>query len=130
MGQRRALPRDGEQKTYYDGVLQEASSHSGAIGATDRNLLIGYSENCPSQGHFRGMVDEVRIYNRVLSPEEVQWQFESGRQAPKSGSGAPEEGIDTSGARGHPRNGRHVVDGLRVCPRWASSQPQPMPRVS
>ena len=71
--------RDGQQRTYYDGVLQAASTHSGAIGATDRNLLIGYGENFPSQGHFHGMVDEVRIYNRVLSPEEMQWQYDSGR---------------------------------------------------
>jgi hypothetical protein len=71
--------RDGQQKAYYDGVLQTASAHSGAIGATDRNLLIGYGEDFPSQGHFHGMIDEISVYDRVLSPEEVQWQYDSGR---------------------------------------------------
>ena len=71
--------RDGEQRTYYDGVLRGTWHHSGPIGTTDRNLLIGYSEGFPAQGHFSGMIDDVRISSAVSSPEEVQWLFESGR---------------------------------------------------
>ena len=71
--------RDGQQRTYYDGVLQGTWHHSGALGTTDRNLLIGYSESFPSQGHFHGMIDDVRVSSAVLSSEEIQWLFESGK---------------------------------------------------
>ena len=71
--------RDGQQKAYYDGVLQGSSAHSGSIGSTDRAMIIGYGEDFPARGHFRGMIDDVRIHNRALSPEEVQWQYGCGR---------------------------------------------------
>jgi len=71
--------RNGQQRTYYDGVLQNSATHSGPIGRTNHNLLLGYSESFPVMGHFQGRLDEVKVYNRALSPEEVQWQYQTGR---------------------------------------------------
>jgi len=65
--------RDGEQRTYYDGVLQGTWTYRGAIGTTPSELRLGFSEDFPIAGHFCGKIDDVRVWNSVLSPEAIQW---------------------------------------------------------
>jgi hypothetical protein len=44
-----------------------------SIIKTNEYLNIGWVENAySSYAHFKGAIDEVRIYNRALSPEEIQ----------------------------------------------------------
>lgn len=58
----------GTQKIYINGELQtDTDSPSGGINST-ANLYIG--SNTSSEG-FDGVIDEARIYNRILSPSEV-----------------------------------------------------------
>ncbi len=66
-------PEDGELKLYVDGVLEA----EGAAGAQPENMderRIGSEHD----GRFlNGMIDNVRIYNRVLTEDEVMQNFEA-----------------------------------------------------
>ena len=58
-------------KLYVDGVEKGTLKRGGAIRPAQRNLCIGaYGES----GHaaFTGVLDEVRVYRRALSAEEVR----------------------------------------------------------
>lgn len=63
---------DGEKlRLYVNGELKVESSASGKInGAYD--IEIGWGEAPPGAGPFVGVMDEVRIYNRALSEEEIK----------------------------------------------------------
>lgn len=78
-------------KIYFDGVLQSTSASFSNLTATVRNSVdvqIGARYN--SSQLFTGSIDEARIYNRVLSPDDVSklynwspgpvgyWNFEDG----------------------------------------------------
>ena len=56
---------------YYDGVLNETSDLNYYIGnLTGVNVTIGAGDEGTSN-LFSGIIDEVRIYNRALTPEEI-----------------------------------------------------------
>jgi len=62
---------DGEYiRIFVDGVEENRTAYSGAIttSATDYNLSIG---NIVNLQHWTGQIDEVRVYNRALSQDEV-----------------------------------------------------------
>ncbi|MBS1902681.1 MAG: carboxypeptidase regulatory-like domain-containing protein [Bacteroidetes bacterium] len=67
---------DGNKVTmYFDGAIAASGTWSGNPGRTtqQRGLLIGAgttSDNMVS-GFFQGAIDDVRIYNRVLSASEI-----------------------------------------------------------
>jgi len=71
--------RDGDGIIYIDGqldVTRDISAQSGSL-ATAMDLYIGrisYSDSF----HFNGDLDDVRIYKKVLSPEEVTQLYNSG----------------------------------------------------
>ena len=56
------------RRLYVDGaeVIQDIESLSG-LESTDRALYIGVGKDCTA-GFFSGLIDDVRIYNRVVSP--------------------------------------------------------------
>ncbi|HPT21904.1 MAG TPA: sialidase domain-containing protein [Bacteroidales bacterium] len=61
---------DGTRVTlYYNGEVIKKEDVAGHIVANNVNLLIGASERVE---YFGGSIDEVRIYNRALSQEEIQ----------------------------------------------------------
>ena len=55
---------------YLDGVLSATLTFNGTplLMKADQELRIG---NCSGTEYMNGMIDEVRIYNRALSPAEV-----------------------------------------------------------
>jgi hypothetical protein len=57
---------------YVDGVLEDTGTRAGSHGATDfpTPLCVGARFPNDSLG-FRGMIDEVRIYSRLLAPVEI-----------------------------------------------------------
>ena len=67
------LVRDGtarEIRGYEDGTLNATGAYSAPPATSTYHLNIGRN---PGGGqHFKGLVDEVRIYNRALGPAEVQ----------------------------------------------------------
>ncbi|MBI4326908.1 MAG: immunoglobulin domain-containing protein, partial [Chloroflexi bacterium] len=64
---------DGATKRFYvDGML--AGTSTGLFGPNDENLLRiggGASENPTGNYFFEGSVDEVAVYDKVLSPERI-----------------------------------------------------------
>jgi len=58
---------------YINGRLSTALSASLSIGIASTTLLIGKRFN--NIDYFYGIIDEVRIYKRALSPEEVWWHY-------------------------------------------------------
>ena len=64
--------RTGYEKIYIDGKYEnqlDISSYSSVSVTNGKNLLIGYNDD--SQEYFPGSIDDVRIYNRVLSQGEI-----------------------------------------------------------
>jgi hypothetical protein len=62
---------DGEMiRLYQDGKQMSSSPFKGTISPTDDPLLVGIHA-WKNQSHFRGAIDELRIYNRALSHAEI-----------------------------------------------------------
>jgi len=61
----------GTQQIYFDGNLVVGPGATGTGGSMDLSqlVLIGSSNN---GGSFNGMVDEVKVFNTVLTPAEIQ----------------------------------------------------------
>ncbi len=59
-------------KLYVDGVLQTQTDSDATLTYDQDSLFIGsYNPPGPGQSWFNGLIDEVRVYNRALSPDEV-----------------------------------------------------------
>jgi hypothetical protein len=61
---------------YVDGVLQATATTTEALAVTTTPLAIGRDNGCSAVlttacGNFSGLIDDVRIYNRALSPDEI-----------------------------------------------------------
>ncbi|MDD5031576.1 MAG: polysaccharide deacetylase family protein [Patescibacteria group bacterium] len=63
--------KNGERKIYIDGILEKSDVPAGAIlNSTTYPTIIGRTQN--ASDYFKGKIDELRIYNRVLSEAEMQ----------------------------------------------------------
>jgi hypothetical protein len=69
--------------TYIDGVERAPWSPTDGVGNkvsdADNNLEIGSTTNAPISNTFQGIIDEVRIYNRALSANEILRLYNMGR---------------------------------------------------
>ena len=72
-----AFSYDGNYlKLYLNGVLDAVSKEvSGTINPAGTNLAIG--NNLSKTRGFKGIIDEVRIYNRALNAAEIKRLYES-----------------------------------------------------
>ncbi|GKY89317.1 hypothetical protein STA1M1_31860 [Sinisalibacter aestuarii] len=59
---------------YVNGVLENSTPQTGTLNDGSNDLIIGNG----SGGAFNGNIDDVRIYNRALTPDEV-WQLYDAR---------------------------------------------------
>ncbi len=69
-----AATYDGANLRYYvNGVLVGTTAGTGTINAANGALRIGGNSSAPAgQGEFfRGLIDEVRVYNRALTAAEI-----------------------------------------------------------
>jgi hypothetical protein len=62
-------------KIYVDGVLRNQSAATGTISNRHRYLRIGGNTG---DSYFNGTIDEVRVYNRSLSPQQVYVNYLAG----------------------------------------------------
>ena len=66
-----ALTYDGAtQRLFVNGTQAATRATTGTIQATDNPLWIG--GNSPYGEYFKGLIDEVRVYNRALTQAEIQ----------------------------------------------------------
>lgn len=61
-----------EIRVYYDGAPQCASASMPAPNQTNGNVLIGKFDDAVDPCYFNGIIDDVRFYNRALSPAEIE----------------------------------------------------------
>jgi glucose/arabinose dehydrogenase len=68
-----ALVRNGATRKisgYADGAVATTSTYATAPGTSSYNVAIG--RHASGGQHFKGLIDEVRIYDRALTPDEVR----------------------------------------------------------
>jgi len=72
-------------KLYLDGILENTITKTMTIDSNSLSLLIGSSYGSSQGGYsgsgeeyFNGTVDEVKIWNRALSPEEIKASYNIG----------------------------------------------------
>jgi hypothetical protein len=85
--------RDGSTKILYiDGAPENTGATAGVVTGKSSKVCVGCHEYPLGRGYFfNGMIDDVRVYNRALSAEEVwelyqeggggliaHWEFEEG----------------------------------------------------
>jgi len=98
---------DGKSlKVYINSVLDNSKSVSVTPNTGIQPLWIGKGDN----GYFHGIIDEVCIYNRALSEEEIRALYEQG-VAPRPKL-AIEMDIDTSLKQGEVRKGTIRVENI------------------
>ncbi len=61
-----------ELKTYVDGVLGATVAHEGSIEVQTHNLTIAMNSQ-ETDRYYDGVIDEVKIYDRALSPSEIRF---------------------------------------------------------
>ncbi len=80
---------------YLDGRHAASRESKYAIISEGKNFYIARSQIKPDKthgGYFKGMIDQVRVYDRALTAEEVKTNFEATRlQYPDAESSAPAE---------------------------------------
>ena len=82
----------GEIKIYYDGELKNTKSKApGNLPSSDRDMTIAKRE--ASASYFDGAIDDLRIYNRVLSPDEVKLLYDSYKPAGGASAGDLKKGL-------------------------------------
>jgi hypothetical protein len=73
---------DGKEiRLYVNGVLKIKRDASGEIYNNDYPLVIGTDAySAGSEGYFEGCIDDLRIYNRALSSDEVQQLYDEAKE--------------------------------------------------
>jgi hypothetical protein len=68
------VPDARHVKLYIDGKLASVLTETGLreVSSSPGNMRIGAPSNSSSEGLFKGTIDDIRLYNRVLSGNEVQ----------------------------------------------------------
>lgn len=67
---------DGKISLYINGALDKEESADGDVNVTTTKLYFGCY--APGNLHFSGLIDEVCIYNRALSENEIQTLYNGG----------------------------------------------------
>jgi hypothetical protein len=60
-----------QSRLYIDGELISSAPAKGKLGKNSEDLFIGKKDNAQYPYWFNGVMDEIRIYKRSLSPDEV-----------------------------------------------------------
>jgi hypothetical protein len=67
--------KDGETNIYLNGVLDKTDSLTGNLNFYKNTEKTIIGANIDSGNSFKGTIDEVRIYNKALTPEEIAELF-------------------------------------------------------
>lgn len=67
---------NGETLTLYiDGAIDRTLSHSGSADSDGTGDIFVGRQAGVNNRHFNGTIDEVQVYNRTLTSEEVEWLY-------------------------------------------------------
>ncbi len=84
---------NGSIKVYRNGVLAGTGNEFGSVTRTFTPTRIGSTHNVSS---FNGQIDDVRIYNRALSPDEIKRLYAMGGsklQTSRKGGSSLDQGL-------------------------------------
>jgi hypothetical protein len=56
---------------YMDGILDTFTRHAGSLQQSSKPITFGRKDDVVTRYSLKGIIDEVRIYNLTLSPEEI-----------------------------------------------------------
>ena len=88
-----AVTYDGSNvKFYYNGILDGSIPASGALTIDSGDLGIGRCSLWHNQG-FDGMIDDIRIYNTALTPQEIA-AIAKNSSLPETGQGIKIEELE------------------------------------
>jgi hypothetical protein len=79
----------GEMELYLDGALSATTERSGQLLATELPLLVGQKLPGQASWNLGGVVDDLRLFNRVLSADEVEELFTLQSVGQGNGDGPP-----------------------------------------
>jgi PGF-CTERM protein/uncharacterized repeat protein (TIGR01451 family) len=68
--------KSGIAKIYVNGILDNTRSITNGAILDSGNWGIGYDNSFSNSRYFNGIIDEVRIYNRALTEEEIKVHYE------------------------------------------------------
>jgi hypothetical protein len=70
--------RDGNSSLYVNGVANGTPQSLASIGDISNSSNLEIARRCPfaGGGFFDGQVDDVRVYNRALLSNEIQWLYQ------------------------------------------------------
>ncbi|MFH1724590.1 MAG: LamG-like jellyroll fold domain-containing protein, partial [Elusimicrobiota bacterium] len=121
--------RAGKAFFYVDGILRSQRAAAGNVDV-GRNLLFGRNPDDTYPRHFKGLIDDIAIYDRALTPQEVWRQYEDGLagkgycEGPLCGDGIVQGGQacdDANGAGGDGCSASCAVEPGYVCSGEPSS---------
>ncbi len=72
----------GKEYIIINGVIKGEKTRHGTIAQNNYNLLIGYGHSTSTYYAFDGLIDEFRVLDRALTPEEVEEDYLSGAHYP------------------------------------------------
>ncbi len=73
-----AAPNGGTAIIYVDGVQKGTATVSAAWGFSSQVIRLADSIDA-YWGQYKGLIDEVRVYNRALTPDEIKRLYNMGR---------------------------------------------------
>lgn len=82
------------KKMYIDGILKDSVADTTWTGTTrwpTNSVNIGHENNNPPVAKFNGSIDDVRLYNRALSADEISLLYNS--YSPQSGGDTLQKGL-------------------------------------
>ncbi len=68
---------DSLQKLYLDGSVLSSNTYSGTLNTGAANIVLGKHTGGQDNWDFDGRMDEVRVYNRTLTADEVKAIYQS-----------------------------------------------------
>ena len=80
-------------RLYANGELKySAPTKHPRISQSEYPFVIGRSNNVKGLGYFQGMIDDVKVYRRALSPDEIRASYK--REAPNKAAGGSTIAVD------------------------------------
>lgn len=78
-----------DMRIYINGVesADTPSSQTGGLRNNTRPLTLGSHADSPTNRRFAGLIDDVRVYNRALTPTEIQIVYAYGAAGGDCGAG-------------------------------------------
>ncbi|MCK4365277.1 MAG: right-handed parallel beta-helix repeat-containing protein [Thermoplasmatales archaeon] len=73
-----AVTRTGISLAFYVDGVEDGTANSGKNMNSDGDMIIGWDEPVPDVTPYKGLIDEMAIYNKALSIDEIEFHYFAG----------------------------------------------------